>query len=99
MVGKVFRETNTASCIFVDFYNIRSIDNFCRKYSAILARELFDRKDDILNLTQKLSPRVSFDQYGNPDFSLNVNKHEKQVVIETILEIPNKIYSKKEEKI
>jgi AAA+ ATPase superfamily predicted ATPase len=56
LVEKVFRETKSATCIFVDLYNIKSIDEF-----------------------------------GNPSFTLNVNRIEQQTDIETILEIPNRI--------
>jgi AAA+ ATPase superfamily predicted ATPase len=98
LVEKVFRETNSATCIFVDLYNIKSIDDFSRKYSNILAKALFNWKDDIKKLSKKLSdsftnlsPGVSFDEFGNPSFSLNVNKIEQQVDIDTILEIPNRM--------
>ena len=100
LVEKVFRETASATCIFVDLYNIRSLDDFSRKYSEALAKNLFNWKDDIKKLTGKLaatfnnlSPGVSFDEFGNPSFFLKVNKIEQQAEIETILEIPNKIQS------
>ena len=98
LVEKVFREVRDTKCIYVDLYNISSKDDFCRKYSRILAKELFNWKDDIKRLTSKLSvafrnlsPTVSFDESGNPGFSLNVHKVEEQEDIETILEIPNRI--------
>lgn len=102
LVEKVFRETKSATCIFVDLYNIKTIDDFCRKYSSILAKELFNWKDGIKKLTKNLSesfknlsPGVSFDEFGNPGFSLNVTKVEQQADIETILEIPNRISTQK----
>ena len=98
LVEKVFREAEAATCIFVDLYNIRSLDDFSRKYSEVLAKNLFNWKDDIKKLTGKLatnfknlSPGVSFDEYGNPSFNLHVNRIDQQADIETILEIPNKI--------
>jgi hypothetical protein len=106
LVEKVFRETESATCIFIDLYNIKSIDDFSRKYSGILAKELFNWKDDIRKLTKRLSdsftnlsPGVSFDEFGNPSFSLNVNKIEQQVDIETILEIPHMISIQRKQKI
>ena len=96
LVEKVFRELKNTKCIYVDLYNIRSKDDFCRKYSKIVARELFNWKEDIKVLSKrfsnafsKLSPTISFDEFGNPGFSLNVHKIEKQEDIETILEVPN----------
>lgn len=98
LVEKVFRKLKETNCVYVDLYNIKSKDDFCRKYSKIIARELFNWKDDIKVLTRKLanafnnlSPTVSFDELGNPGFSLNVHKIEKEEEIETILEVPNKI--------
>jgi len=98
LVEKVFRELEDTKCIYVDLYNIRSKDDFCRKYSKIVARELFNWKDDIKVLSKrfsnafsKLSPTIAFDEVGNPSFSLNVHKIEKQEDIETILEVPNEV--------
>ncbi len=102
LVEKVFRETDSAHCIFMDLYNIKSLDDFGRKYAEILAKVLFNWKDDIKKLTGKLadtfknlSPGISFDEFGNPGFTLHVNKIEKQVDIETILEIPNILHAQK----
>jgi AAA+ ATPase superfamily predicted ATPase len=106
LVEKVFRETKSAICIFVDLYNIKSVDDFSRKYSEIIAKELFNWKDDVRKLTKKLadnfkklSPSVSFDEFGNPGFKLNINKIEKQADIETILEIPNRIQAQRKKHI
>ena len=62
------------------------------------SKALFNWKDDINRLTKSLSeafknlsPTVSFDEFGNPSFSLNIQKVEKQEDIETILEIPYRI--------
>lgn len=106
LAEKVFRETKSADCIFVDLYNIKSLDDFSRKYSEILARELFNWKDDVRRLTRtlanhfkNLSPGISFDEYGNPGFKLNIQKIEKQEDIETILEIPNRIQAKRKKAI
>jgi hypothetical protein len=106
LVEKVFRETDSAICIFVDLYNIKSLDDFSRKYSEILAKNLFNWKDDIKKLTGKLavtfknlSPGVSFDEFGNPGFTLHVNKIEQQADIETILEIPNLIQAQRSRRI
>ncbi|MFO7668229.1 MAG: ATP-binding protein [Bacteroidales bacterium] len=106
LVEKVFRETKSATCIFFDLYNIKSVDDFSRKYSNILSKELFNWKDDIKKLTKNLSdsftnlsPGVSFDEFGNPGFSLHVNRVEQQEDIETILEIPNRISKQRGQRI
>lgn len=106
LVDKVFRETTSAICIYVDLYNIKSLDDFSRKYSDILARELFNWRDEIKSLTKKLSesfrhlsPGVSFDQFGNPGLSLNINNIEQQKDIETILDVPNSISQQRKKRI
>ena len=55
LVEKVFRDTKSTTCIFVDLYNIKSVDDFSRKYSNILAKTLFNWKDDVKKLTKNLS--------------------------------------------
>ena len=106
LVEKVFRETESTTCIFFDLYNIKSVDDFSRKYSNILAKELFNWKDGVKKLTKSLSdsftnlsPGISFDEFGNPSFSLNVSKVEQQADIETILEIPNRISTQRGQRI
>lgn len=98
LIEKVFRELNDTICVYIDLYNIKSKDDFCRKYSRIIARELFNWKDEIKVLSKKLSnafknlsPTITFDEFGNPAFSLNVNRIDNQEEIETILEVPNKL--------
>ena len=106
LIEKVFRELDDTKSIYLDLYNIKSIDDFGRKYSQVIAKSLFNWKDDIKRLTKKLSetftrlsPTVSFDEFGNPSFSLNVYKVEKQKDIETILDIPFRISSTSSERI
>ena len=48
---KVFNKIRRSKTIYFDLYNIQSIDDFSRKYSKILAKELFDWKQDIKILT------------------------------------------------
>ncbi|MDX1314345.1 MAG: ATP-binding protein [Eudoraea sp.] len=106
LVEKVFRELKDTICVYVDLYNIKSKDDFCRKYSKIIARELFNWKDDIKVLSRKLSnsfsalsPQVSIDEFGTPSFSLNVHKIDKQEEIDTILEVPNDISQRSKKRI
>ncbi len=106
LVEKVFRELKDIQCLYVDLYNIKSKDDFCRKYSKVIADEFFNWKDDIKKLTgklsdafSKLSPVVSFDELGYPSFRLNVHKVEQQEEIETILEIPNKVAERSSKRI
>lgn len=106
LVEKVFRELSDTDCVYIDLYNIKSKDDFCRKYSKIIAKELFNWKDDIKVLSKKLSnsfknlsPTISFDEFGHPSFSLNVYKIDKQEEIESILEVPNEAAQRSKKRI
>lgn len=106
LIKKVFKETKDIKTIYIDLYNIKSVDDFCRKYSEMLAKELFDWKQDIKSLTGKLAqyfknlyPVVSFDELGFPSFSLDQKNIEKQSSIETILNLPEKIAKNNKSKI
>jgi len=87
--------------LYFDMYNIQTIDDFARKYSRILANELFDWKLEIKSLSQKMGsyfknlyPKISFDSFGSPSFSLEIGQIKSQIDIETILDIPEKIAKK-----
>ena len=92
--------------IYFDMYKLETLDDFAREYSALLAKELFDWKIGIKKLTQKIGklfhnlyPKISFDSYGNPSVSLEIQKIEDHTDIETILNIPDKIAEKNDIKI
>ena len=106
LIKHVFKETKKIKTIYFDLYNIQSLDDFCRKYSNTLAKELFNWKDDIKNLSiqagkyfKSLSPQINFDENGTPSLSLIHQEINKQIDIETILNLPEKIAEKKNIKI
>ncbi len=106
LIQRVFKETKNIKTIYFDLYNIQSLDDFCRKYSNTLAKELFNWKDDIKNLSvqagkyfKSLSPQINFDENGIPSLSLIHHEINKQIDIETILNLPEKIAEKKNIKI
>lgn len=101
LIYKVFDELTDTKVIYFDFYNVQSVDNFCRKYSKLLAKELFDWKQNIKTLTKNLAeyfrnlyPKVSFDETGTPSFSLEIKQIEEQSDVEQILNIPEIIARK-----
>jgi AAA+ ATPase superfamily predicted ATPase len=106
LLMKAFEEVEDVRCLYLDLYNIRSMDDFCRKYARVIAHGLFDWKEDVKNLSAKLAgffknmyPAISFDQYGTPSFSLQVPSIEKQQEIEDLLNIPEKLAQKHDLKI
>lgn len=99
---KAFEETPEVKCLYFDLYNVQTVDDFCRKYARLLAKELFNWKDNIKDLTSNLAgyfknmfPVISFDQNGMPSFSLQAATLDKQQEIETLLNIPEQIALKK----
>lgn len=101
LIKKAFSEIENVETIYFDLYNVKSLDDFCKKYASLLATNLFSWKQEIKKLTVKLSqyfqnlhPVVSFDETGNPSFSLNVDEISQQSDVETILNIPQQISNK-----
>ncbi|MDA3928827.1 MAG: ATP-binding protein [Prolixibacteraceae bacterium] len=106
LVKKVFNDLEEVKTIYIDLYNITSMDDFAKRYARLLALELFDWKENIKELSKKLAanfkglqPSVTFDEKGTPSFSIQANKVESQVDIETILNIPNEIGKRTGQKI
>jgi AAA+ ATPase superfamily predicted ATPase len=98
LVHKVFAETREVKTIYFDLYNVKSLDDFCRKYAALLAANLFSWKQELKKLAvkfsqyfQNLNPVVNIDQNGIPTFTLSVEKIKEQLDVEVILNIPLKI--------
>ena len=98
LIQKAFSEIEDVKTIYFDLYNVKSLDDFCKKYASLLATNLFSWKQEIKKLTNKfskyfqnLNPIVSFDETGTPSFSLKINEISQQIDVETILNIPQHI--------
>lgn len=98
LVKRAFKEVEGTKTIYFDLYNIESVDDFSRKYSNILAKELFDWKDEIKTISKnirkyfsRLSPKISFNEDGIPELSLEQQQLSTQNDLETILNIPEKL--------
>lgn len=98
LIYKTFSEIDDIKTIYFDLYNVKSLDDFCKKYASLLALNLFSWKQGIKKLTGKFSqyfsnlhPVVSFNESGSPSFSLEIAEIKQQYDVETILNIPNKI--------
>lgn len=98
LIQKAFSEIEDVKTIYFDLYNVKSLDDFCKKYASLLAINLFSWKHEIKKLTNKFSqyfqnlhPIVSFDETGLASFSLKVDEISEQTDVETILNIPQQI--------
>lgn len=99
LIRKVFKDISSdVKTVYFDLYNIKSLDDFVRNYSNTLANELFNWKDDIRNITNKLGkylkslqPQLNFDADANPSISLMNKEIKEQPEIEEILNLPAKI--------
>ena len=99
LILKAFEKINKdIKTIYFDMYNIQMLDDFGRKYSQVLAKELFDWKISIKTLSRRIGsyfrnlyPKISFDSFGSPSFSLEIGQIKSQIDMETILDIPEKI--------
>lgn len=92
--------------IYFDFYNIKSVDDFVRKYSNVLAKELFNWKDDVKKLSKQLGkylkslqPQLSFDTTASPSILLSIKDISEQNNIEEVLNLPERIAKEQKKKV
>ncbi len=98
LIHKVYNDIEKVDTIYFDLYNVKSLDDFSKKYAALIASRLFNWKYEIKKLTSKLSgyfnnlqPSISFDEFGTPTFSLQISEIKSQIDVETIMNSPEKI--------
>lgn len=99
LIKQVYKKVpQNVKTVYFDFYNIKSVDDFARKYSNVIAKELFNWKDDVKKLSQKLGkylknlqPQLSFDATANPSIILGNKEIFEQSIIEEVLNLPEKI--------
>ena len=84
--------------IYFDFYNVLNPDDFARKYSQVLVKNLFNWKMGVEKLTKKVAeyfkglyPKFSIDAFGNSTLSFETQNIDNQSDLETILNVPEKI--------
>ena len=92
--------------VYFDLYNIKSTDDFVRRYSNALAKDLFDWKDDVRKITKQLGkylknlqPQLSFDTTASPSILLSNKEISEQIDIEEILNLPEKIAREQKKKV
>jgi hypothetical protein len=88
--------------IYFDLYNVLNPDDFARKYSQVLVKNLFNWKIGIEKLTKKVAeyfkglyPKFSIDALGNSTLSFETQNIQNQSDLETILNVPEKIAGNK----
>lgn len=99
LIKETFKRTSSnIKTIYFDLYNVQSIDDFSRKYSNTIAKELFNWKEDVKKISkqlgkylQRLQPQLNFDLNANPSISFTNNKIDDQIDIEEILDLPQKL--------
>ncbi|MCK4760917.1 MAG: ATP-binding protein [Candidatus Aminicenantes bacterium] len=98
LILKAFEELPEITTIYIDLYNVQSLDAFAEKYSQEVLKNLLDWKKNIKSIGKKISgffksivPKISFDASGNPTITFEPQAIEKKSDIENILYIPEKI--------
>ena len=88
--------------LYFDFYNVHNFDDFVRKYSQVLAKGLFNWKNNIDKLSKiaykyfkNLYPKISIDTLGTPSLSLEIQNIKEQEDLKTVLNIPEKFSENK----
>lgn len=99
LIKQVFKNiSGDIKTVYFDLYNITSVDDFVRRYSNVLTKELFDWKYDVKKITQRLGsylkslqPQLSFDTMANPSILLSNKEIIEQNDIQEVLNLPEKI--------
>jgi len=99
LIKQVFNKNQkNIKTIYFDFYNVQSIDDFSRKYSNTIAKELFNWKEDVKKISKqlgkyllRLQPQLNFDINASPTISLGNKEIVEQIDIEEILNLPQRI--------
>jgi uncharacterized protein len=85
--------------VFIDFFNIRTEEDFFEKYSTEIVRCSISRKEELLqtgkSFFKKISPSFSFGADPINDFSLRFSWAEAEKSKEEIINLPEQIAKKK----
>jgi len=84
---------------FIDFFNIRTEEDFLEKYSSEIIRSSVSKKEELLqagkNFFHKVIPSFSFGADPINDFSVSFSWNELQKTKEEIINLPEVIAKKK----
>ena len=84
---------------FIDFFNIRTEQDFLEKYSKEIIKCSISKKEELLqagrNFFQKITPSFSFGADPVNDFSVNFSWNEAQKTKDEIINLPEVIAKKK----
>ena len=84
---------------FIDFFNIRTEEDFLKKYSTEIIKCSISKKEELLqvgkNFFNKLSPSISFGADPINDFALNFSWKEAQKTKDEIINLPEVIAKRK----
>lgn len=84
---------------FIDFFNIRTEEDFLKKYSTEVLKCSISKKEEVLqagkNFFNKLSPSISFGPDPVNDLALNFSWKEAQKTKDEIINLPETIAKKK----
>ncbi len=84
---------------FIDFFNIRTEEDFLEKYSTEILRCSITKKEELLqagkNFFSKIAPSISFGADPVNDFALSFSWKEAQKTKEEIINLPEAIAKKK----
>ncbi len=107
LVKQVFKQVpSNIKTVYFDLYNVQSVDDFIRKYSNTISKELFNWKDDVKKISKQLGrylkslqPQLSFDVNAEPSVLLANKEIKEQIDIEEVLNLPEKIAKEQKTKI
>ncbi len=91
--------------IYLDFFQIYSLERFIEVYSKIIAEKADTKLEKIMDfLKQNLGniiPSITVDNSGNPKLQIDFLRQRKMInsILEDVYELPVKLYKKKKKRI
>jgi len=85
--------------VFIDFFNIRTEEEFLEKYSREIIRCSISKKEELLqagrNFFKKITPSFSFGADPINDFSIHFSWNEASITKDEIINLPERIAKQK----
>ena len=104
LIKEVLRKSHRKGIIIVyaDLYSVLSEEDFIRIYAEAIANSIFGKIHKKLNAIasffRKIRPKISFNESGQPSFSIDIEKSELFPSVKDVIESLNRYITNKKKK-